>query len=55
MSLTFAQRSEINKANASHAKGPSSPQGKRISRANSMKHGLRAELLALPTEDPAAL
>ena len=55
MSLTSAQRSEINKANSSHAKGPVSAAGKRISRANAMKHGLRAKLLALPTEDPAAL
>jgi hypothetical protein len=52
MALTPEQRAEINKANAARSTGPRSEQGKRSSRLNSLKHGLRAEALTLPSEDP---
>jgi len=47
--------SKINKANASHSKGPVTEEGKARSRRNALKHGLRAETLALPNEDPNEL
>ena len=55
MTLSAAQRSEINRNNAKNSTGPKTVDGKSSSRKNAMKHGLRAELLALPTEDPAAI
>ena len=54
MSLTPEQRRQINKANASKSTGPSAA-GKLRSRFNALKHGLRAEVLALPNEDPTVV
>jgi hypothetical protein len=55
MSLTKEQRAEINRQNARKSTGPKSEEGKERSRQNAMKHGLRAEVLATPDEDPAAV
>ncbi len=55
MPLTSLQRSAINRQNASHSTGPKTDDGKTRSRRNALKHGLRAEALALPNEDPAAV
>ena len=55
MPLTAAQRAEINRQNASRSTGPNTEAGKSRSRSNALKHGLRAEALALPNEDPAAV
>src|SRR5262249_7550193 len=46
---------EINRENARKSTGPKSDEGKRKSRANALKHGLRAEVLPLPGEDPAKI
>jgi hypothetical protein len=52
MPLTQSQRRKINQANARLSTGPRSDDGKNRSRQNALKHGLRAESLALPNEDP---
>jgi hypothetical protein len=43
-----------NRANASHSTGPRSSAGKAKSRLNALKHGLRAEQVVIPGEDPRA-
>jgi hypothetical protein len=53
MTLRPEQRAEISRQNGKKSKGPVTEQGKRKSRANAVKHGLRAEVLPLPNEDPA--
>ena len=55
MPLTSEQRSEINRRNASKSTGPKTLDGKAASRQNALKHGLRAEILALPNEDPVVV
>src|SRR5512135_1376447 len=55
MTLSSEKRREINRDNAKHSTGPKSNVGKVHSRLNALKHGLRAETLALPNEDPAEL
>ncbi len=55
MALTSEQRAEINRQNARSSTGPKSEAGKAKSRQNALKHGLRAESLALPTEDAEAV
>src|SRR5262249_14555193 len=52
MTLTAEQRAEISRQNGRQSKGPVSAAGKSRSRANSLRHGLRAEVLPLPNEDP---
>ena len=42
-----------NRANAQKSTGPRTPEGKSASRFNALKHGLDAESLVLPGEDPA--
>src|SRR5260370_39126010 len=51
MTLSAAERREINRQNARQSTGPSE-LGKMRSRENEPTHGLRAEALALPHEDP---
>src|SRR5260370_16394345 len=51
MTLSAAERREINRQNARQSTGPSE-LGKMSSRENALTHGLRAEALALPHEDP---
>ena len=53
--LTHKQRQRVNRENAAKSTGPKSDEGKAISRRNALKHGLRAETLVLPHEDPAEL
>ncbi len=45
---------QASKINGSKSKGPTSPEGKAVTRFNGLKHGLRAEHVILPGEDPAA-
>lgn len=55
MHLTTEQRAQINRLNAQKSTGPKSAEGKENSRRNALKHGLRAEALPLPNEDPEAI
>ena len=55
MALTSEQRAEINRQNAARSTGPKTDEGKASSRRNAIKHGLRAEALPLPNEDPAVV
>jgi hypothetical protein len=55
MALSTEERRQINQQNAARSTGPKTEKGKQKSRANALKHGLTAELLMLPTEDPEAL
>jgi hypothetical protein len=42
-----------NRANAQKSTGPRSVEGKAVSRFNALKHGLDAQTIVLPGEDPA--
>jgi hypothetical protein len=53
MTLTAEQRADISRENGKKSRGPVSEQGKSRSRLNALRHGLRAEVLPLPNEDPA--
>src|SRR5258707_5906397 len=44
---------EANRLNAQHSTGPKTPQGRAAVRLNGLKHGLRAETIVVPGEDPA--
>ncbi len=46
-------RLNANRMNSPTSKGPKTPQGKAVSRQNALKHGFRAEVLAV--EDPEAV
>ncbi len=46
---------EANRRNATNSTGPRTREGKAQSRANALKHGLAAEVVLLPSEDPAAV
>ena len=54
MSCSPAQL-DANRRNAQRSKGPTTPEGKAISRRNALKHGLTGSGVALPTEDQAAI
>src|SRR4051812_24942319 len=49
-----AKKALSNRRNALKSTGPKSPDGKAKVALNAVKHGLRAEHLILPGEDPAA-
>ena len=55
MALTNEQRREVNRTNSRKSTGPRTEAGKAKSKLNGLKHGLRAETLVLPGEDPEAL
>ena len=46
---------EANRANASKSTGPRTEKGKQVTRLNAVSHGLTAQSLVIPGEDPAAL
>jgi hypothetical protein len=43
---------EANRRNAAKSTGPKTAQGKQVVRMNALKHGLRAERVVIPGEDP---
>src|SRR4051794_35400401 len=55
MAITSDERRAINRKNAPRPPGPKTAEGKEKARRNAMKHGLRAESLALPNEDAEEL
>jgi hypothetical protein len=52
MQRSEAQR-QASRINGSKSKGPITPTGKDVSKFNGLKHGLRAEHIVLPGENPA--
>src|SRR5437899_8223473 len=44
---------EATRPNARHSTGPSTPEGRAAVRLNGLKHGLCAETIVVPGEDPA--
>ena len=52
MNESLTPRQIANRANAKKSTGPKSAEGKAKSSLNALKHGLRAEQLILPNEDP---
>jgi hypothetical protein len=47
-------RAQINRQNASHSRGPLTPEGKRRVSLNALRHGLTGHTVVLPSEDLAA-
>ena len=47
-------RADVNRANAQHSTGPRTEAGKQRSSLNSLRHGLTAQTVVLPSENPAA-
>jgi hypothetical protein len=55
MSLNAEQRAAQNRQNARKSTGPKSAEGKSRASANAFKHGLRADVLPIPGDDPEAI
>src|SRR5438046_944569 len=51
--MTSARQQAANQRNAQKSTGPRTSEGKAASRANNLRHGLRAEQLLLPPESLA--
>ena len=51
---TAVNRATVNRANAQHSTGPRTESGKQRSSLNAIRHGLTAQTVVLPSEDPAA-
>jgi hypothetical protein len=52
--MSSQKRIDANRCNAQNSTGPRTAAGKARSSQNALKHGLRAEQVVLPTEDPQA-
>jgi hypothetical protein len=52
--MTGDKQSRANRRNARRSTGPTSERGKNTVRYNSLTHGLRAQTVLLPDEDPQA-
>ena len=52
--MTTQAQIDANAANSRLSTGPRSASGKRVSRMNGLKHGMRATTLILPGEDRIA-
>ncbi len=53
--MTTRKQIEANRENARSSTGPRTRTGKAASKMNALKHGLRAEQVVVPGEDPAEL
>src|SRR5689334_13848243 len=51
--MTSELKIEANRLNAQKSTGPSTPEGRAAVRLNGLKHGLCAETIVVPGEDPA--
>ena len=51
--MTTARQQAANQRNAQKSTGPRTPEGKAVSCANNLRHGLRAENILLPGEEPS--
>src|SRR5437016_96025 len=51
--MSTERQIEANRQNAQHSTGPSTPEGRAAVRLNGLKHGLCAETIVVPGEDPA--
>ncbi len=51
--MTSERQAAANRRNALRSTGPKTPEGKEKAKLNALRHGLRAETLVLPDEDPA--
>jgi hypothetical protein len=49
--MSSPHRKEINRANALHSTGPKTPEGKKHSSLNALRHGLTGQIVVMPTED----
>ena len=50
----LARRAAVSRANSQHSTGPRTEPGKQRSSLNALRHGLTAQTVVLPTEDPEA-
>ena len=50
--MTSVKQVAANRRNAAKSTGPKSAAGKQIARMNALKHGLEAERVVIPGEDP---
>jgi hypothetical protein len=51
--MISARQQAANERNAQKSTGPKTPEGKAVSRNNALRHGLRAENILLPGEEPS--
>ena len=51
--MSTERQIEANRHNAQHSTGPTTPEGRAAVRLNGLKHGLCAETIVVPGEDPA--
>jgi hypothetical protein len=49
--MASSRQIAANTRNAQHSTGPTSSEGKRVSRMNALKHGMSAQLVVLPYEE----
>src|SRR4051812_29484998 len=55
MTISAEERRAINRQNSKASTGPTSDRGKKQVSQNALKHGMRAETIALPNEDPSVV
>ena len=49
--MSTPNRTEINRANSQHSTGPKTPEGKKHSSLNALRHGLTGQIVVMPSED----